>query len=84
VKGVAVNDVTSNGPAARAGIRRGDVIVSFNGKPVEDGNALRNQVASTAPGTQVPLTVIRDKHEQQIQVTLGEYQPREARNEPNG
>jgi Do/DeqQ family serine protease len=84
VKGVAVNDVVANGPAARAGIRRGDVIVSFNGKPVQDGNTLRNQVASTAPGTQVTLTVIRDKREQQIQVTLGEYQPRAARNEPNG
>jgi S1-C subfamily serine protease len=81
---VLVADATSNGPAARAGVRRGDVITAFDGKPVEDGNELRNRVASTAPGTQAALTVIRDRHEQQIQVTLGEYQPRESRSERKG
>ncbi|HEY6990994.1 MAG TPA: PDZ domain-containing protein, partial [Bryobacteraceae bacterium] len=74
-RGVLVNTVTDNGPAAQAGIRRGDVIIAFNGKPVSDGNALRNEIASTAPGTQVQITVVRDKREQQLQVTLGEYQP---------
>jgi Do/DeqQ family serine protease len=75
-RGVLVNGVTENGPAAKAGIRRGDVIVAFNGKPVTDGNTLRNQIAGTAPGTQVKLTIVRDKREQEIPVTLGEYQPR--------
>jgi S1-C subfamily serine protease len=79
-----VADVTPNGPAARAGIRRGDVIAVFDGKPMDDGNTLRNRVASTPPGTQATLTVIRDGREQQVQVTLGEYQPRPARNEPTG
>jgi Do/DeqQ family serine protease len=75
-RGVLVNSVAENGPAAKAGIRRGDVIVAFNGKPVSDGNTLRNQIAGTAPGTQVKLTIVRDKREQEIPVTLGEYQPR--------
>ena len=75
-RGVLVNGVTENGPAAKAGIRRGDVIVAFNGKPVTDGNTLRNQIAGTAPGTQVKLTILRDKREQEIPVTLGEYQAR--------
>lgn len=75
-RGVLVNSVAENGPAAKAGIRRGDVIVAFNGKPVSDGNTLRNQIAGTAPGTQVKLTIVRDKREQEIAVTLGEYQPR--------
>jgi Do/DeqQ family serine protease len=78
VRGVLVNSVTPNGPAARAGMRRGDVILAFNGAPVDDGNTLRNQVASTMPGTQVNLTVSRDRQEQQVRVTLGEYQPRET------
>ncbi|HET7004776.1 MAG TPA: Do family serine endopeptidase [Candidatus Binatia bacterium] len=75
-RGILVAGVAENGPAAKAGIRRGDVIVAFNGQPVSDGNTLRNQIASTPPGTQVQLTVVRDKREQRIPVTLGEYQPR--------
>jgi serine protease Do len=79
VRGVVVNSVTANGPAARAGIRQGDVILAFNGAPVADGNTLRNQVASTAPGTEAKLTIFRDRREQEIQVTLSEYQPRASR-----
>jgi S1-C subfamily serine protease len=82
-RGVLVADVTSNGPAARAGVRRGDVIVGFDGKPVEDGNTLRNRIASTQPGTQATLTVLRDGREQPLPVTLGEYQP-PARNQRPG
>src|SRR5919109_1571123 len=78
VRGVLVNAVTPNGPGARAGIRRGDVILAFNGTPVDDGNTLRNQVASTMPGTEVNLTILRDRQEQQVRVKLGEYQPRES------
>jgi serine protease Do len=78
VRGVVVNAVTPNSPAARAGIRQGDVIVGFNGEPVTDGNTLRNRVAGTPPGTQVNLTIVRDRREQQVQVTLGEYQPERA------
>jgi serine protease Do len=74
VRGVVVNAVTPNSPAARAGIRQGDVIVGFNGDPVTDGNTLRNRVASTAPGTEVKLAIFRDRSEQPIHVTLGEYQ----------
>jgi serine protease Do len=74
-RGVLVNTVAESGPAAKAGIRRGDVIVAFDGKPVTDGNTLRNQIAGTAPGTQVKLTIMRDKREQEVPVTLGEYQP---------
>jgi len=74
-RGVLVNTVAESGPAAKAGIRRGDVIVAFDGKPVTDGNTLRNQIAGTAPGAQVKLKIVRDKREQEIPVTLGEYQP---------
>ena len=73
-RGVLVNGVTENGPAAKAGIRRGDVIVAVNGKPVSDPNSLRNQIAGTPPSTQIQITVVRDGHEQQIPVTLSEYQ----------
>jgi Do/DeqQ family serine protease len=75
-QGVLVNSVVPNGPAAKAGLRQGDVIVDFNGAAVTDGNTLRNHVASTAPGTKVNLGIFRDHQKQQIQVTLGEYQPK--------
>jgi serine protease Do len=76
IQGVLVNSVIPNGPAAKAGLRQGDVIVDFNGAAVTDGNTLRNHVASTAPGTKVNLGIFRDRQKQQIQVTLGEYQPK--------
>ena len=79
VRGVVVNAVTPNGPAARAGLRQGDVILAFSGAPVEDGNTLRNHVASTPPGTPANLTILRDRREQTIQVTLGEYQAQAKR-----
>ena len=79
VRGVVVNAVTPTSPAARAGLRQGDVILTFNGAPVEDGNTLRNHVASTPPGTQAKLTILRDQREQEIQVTLGEYQAQAKR-----
>lgn len=74
-RGVIVNTVEPNSAASRAGIQRGDVIVAFNGEPVVNGNTLRNYVAGTRPGTEVQLTIIRDKREQQLRATLGEYQP---------
>src|SRR5919109_3758101 len=77
-RGVVVAAVAPNSPAARAGIRPGDAIVGFNGEPVTDGNTLRNRVASTPPSSQVNLAVLRGRREQQMQVTLGEYQRREG------
>jgi S1-C subfamily serine protease len=51
------------------------VIVAYNGQPVVDGNTLRNQVAGTPPGTEVELTIIRDKRKQELRVKLGQYKP---------
>ena len=71
-RGALVNSVISGGPAERAGVRAGDVIIAFNGNPVEDPNALRNAVARTAPDSDVALTVWRDRRQQEVRVTLGE------------
>jgi Do/DeqQ family serine protease len=74
-KGVGVAQVQPGSAADRAGLRKGDVITSFNGVEMTDPNVFRNQVASTAPGTDVTLTIIRDGREQQIQAKLGELVP---------
>ena len=72
VRGALVSSVQQGGPANRAGVQRGDVILALNGSPVADSNALRNQIANTEPGSEVTLTILRDKREQQIRVKLAE------------
>ena len=74
-KGVVVAQIVPGGPADKAGLKAGDVITSFNGTEVNDINTFRNQVASTAPGSEVTLTVLRDGRQQQIRATLGEFIP---------
>jgi Do/DeqQ family serine protease len=74
-KGVVVVQVQPGSAADRAGLRKGDVITAFNGVAVNDPNPFRNLVASTAPGTSVTLTIIRDGAEQQVRATLGEFTP---------
>ncbi len=80
-RGVIVNSVRAGSAADKAGLRQGDVITAINDNPVSDSNAFRNRVASNAPGTEVTLTVLRDKKEQKIRATLGEATEESARNE---
>jgi len=74
-KGVVVTQVQPGSPAERAGLRKGDVITTFNGVAVNDPNPFRNHVASTPPGTEVTITILRDGREQQVRATLGEFTP---------
>lgn len=78
VSGAVVNAVERGGAAERAGVKAGDVILSFNGKPVEDFNALRNRVAESTPGSNASLVVVRDGKERSLTVRLDEaaYNPR--------
>ena len=71
-RGVIIGSVQKGSAAEKAGLKQGDVIVSFNGSAVNDANELRNLVAATQPGTDATVTVLRDGREQQIKVTLGE------------
>jgi len=74
-KGVIVNAVVPGSAAERAGVRQADVITALDGWPVNDWNSFRNHIASTAPGTEVTLTILRDNREQKIRATLGEFKP---------
>jgi serine protease Do len=74
-KGALVADVTKDGPAQKAGIRSGDVIVSFDGKEVEDQHDLPQIVAATKPGKKVEVVVIRDGKEERISLTIAEMEP---------
>ena len=71
-RGVAISSVTPGGPADKAGLKQGDVILQVNGKTVNDANELRNMIASMAPGTDVTLTIARNGAEQQVHAKLGD------------
>lgn len=68
--GALVAEVTDDSAAAEAGLRQGDVIVEFDGKPVRDGRSLRLMVGQKSPGTQVALKYLRDGKERNARLTL--------------
>jgi serine protease Do len=69
--GALVSDVVADGPAAKAGLQRGDVIVAFQGHKVQDSTELPRMVAAIAPGTKVQVEVSRGGKKMTIPVTLG-------------
>ncbi|HWT02541.1 MAG TPA: DegQ family serine endoprotease [Pyrinomonadaceae bacterium] len=77
-RGLIVSQVQPGSAAERAGIRRGDLILSLNGAPAADPNTFRNTVAGIAPGTQVTLGTVRGGAEQQVRALLGESQAKGA------
>lgn len=72
MQGALVSSVAPDSPAERAGLRRGDVIIEFNGQKVNDSTELKNMVGLTPPGTKVSLKLIRNGKEQTVTVELGE------------
>ena len=72
VGGAIVGGVTPDGAADHAGLKRGDVILSFNGQPVNDINSLRNHVAESQPGSTATVVINRDGAEKTISVKLDE------------
>jgi S1-C subfamily serine protease len=84
-RGALVSSVGKDSPAEKAGIEKGDVILSIDGVAVSDGNALRNRIASAKPGSTVSLGLVRDGAEKTVQVKLRELastQTAEAVSEP--
>ncbi len=71
-RGALVADVVSNTPAERAGIERGDVIIEFNGRKIEEMNDLPRIVANTPPGTDVDMKLIRKSEEKVVRLKLAE------------
>lgn len=74
VRGVAVEKVMENSPAAAAGILDNDVIVRLNGEEITSTRKLTRLISEIAPDHQVSLTVLRGGHEKDIKATLGKRQ----------
>jgi serine protease DegQ len=73
--GALIAGVLRNGPADRAGVRPGDVLIAVNGKPVIDSSSLLNLIAGLAPGKVVQLRMIRDQTEMQLMVAIQKRPP---------
>ena len=69
--GSLIASVLKEGPADKAGIRPGDILIAVEGKPVKNSADMLNLVAAIPPGKSVTVTVIRSKQEKSIQVTVG-------------
>jgi serine protease Do len=82
--GVLINSVEPNGPAAGAGLQRGDVILSANGKPVGDLNSFRLTVSQMPPGSNVSLHVLRNGAPRDVSVKLGELPKQSAQSNDEG
>lgn len=76
--GVLISGVSSEGPAAKFGLRRGDVVVRVDGREVRSSGQLRNLIAAAGAGKTVDLEIVRNGKRQTTKVQLGEA-PREPR-----
>jgi serine protease Do len=70
--GVFVSSVAEDGPAAKAGLKEGDVVLEFNGTPVQGTVQFQRMVGETPPGRQVKLTIWRNGASQTLTATIGE------------
>ena len=79
-QGALVSAVTPGSAAAEAGLQSGDVIVEFNGQPVQDASQLKLRVAETNPGATVPVMIMREGQKKTVSVTLKEEPKKEVAN----
>ncbi len=80
--GVLVGDVVDGGPAEKAGLKRGDVILDFGGRSIHKVRELQRLVAGTRPGTSVQLKVLRDQQERVVALEVGELKDSDSKPEP--
>src|SRR6201998_1751924 len=73
--GAIVAGVLKNGPADRAGIKPGDILVSVNGQEITDTTRLLNVIAQIKPGTAAKVHLVRKSHAMDLDVTIGKRPP---------
>ncbi|MDE3180938.1 MAG: trypsin-like peptidase domain-containing protein [Acidobacteriota bacterium] len=71
--GVVVEGVEANGPAARAGIRRGDVITAINSNPINDGNELVSVISNTEAGRRIRIDFLRNGKQKSCDLTVADW-----------
>jgi len=76
--GVLITQVERGGPADKAGVKLGDVLLAVNDRPVADTTGMLNMIAALQPGQQARLKVMRNQSESEFPVTIGR-RPQPAR-----
>jgi serine protease Do len=79
-RGALVSDAQPDTPAAKAGIKPGDIVTKVNGQEVKDARDLSRRISSLAPGASVKITVLRDGKEKDFSVSLAKLPDRRADN----
>ena len=80
--GAVITGVDQDGPACHAGLKSGDIVTTFNGKPVTGPEQFASAIHSTVPGTTVAMTVVRDGQSKEVKVTLGDWKQMAAMPRP--
>ena len=80
-KGAIIADVTRESPAEKAGLKPGDVVLSADGRAIEDSSALSRYIASKPPGSSVRLQVLTDGAQRTVGLTLGTFPDEDTREE---
>jgi serine protease DegQ len=81
LEGAIINGVLTGGPADKAGVKPGDVLVSIDGKPVVDPQSVLNLVTNIAPGSAAKVKMKRKGQDMEIAVTVGRRPKQQARPE---
>jgi serine protease Do len=80
-EGVLLRDIMPNGPAAKAGLVKGDIVLQVNGQPVNDPSEFQLKIAMMPPGTNMQLQIFRNRSQNNINVKLGESPAREEQSQ---
>jgi len=72
--GAEITSVQEGSPAARAGLKMGDVVVAVDGRPIETSSDLQTLLAQRQPGERVRLTIVRDRQRRDVTVELGQFE----------